>query len=416
MFASASESLSYHKWCNNDLENYFIFTEENKGKYVNFSWSHDNTYIAVVQENEKPIILSSRDKTNMHHVHTVQVLDNVTNLAFKNHTKKIIAFGNSHGDVCIYNTKKRDVETKIPNLKTPINSLEYSVDDQQLAILNDQKLILYNTENYNQDLSQLFHKSLCTTMKFHPIMPNQCAVGCLNGNVVFWDIYTSVKLRHYQKHSNKVTGVAMTSCGKQLLSGGLDYKICLIDNLMGDCVFRMNLHQPVTTMDLSPDDKLIAIGTEDGSVYLYDMRNYLQPIYRRKVHNTAVNKIKFEHGFVGNHEVLNFRKSSISMGSEKEAELLAIPKIPPPTVQKNEIFEQIKRDLMKSLKLQMDDLEGQLIQHCSKFQNFLDNEFDSLHESLKCKWDIFSGDGAQLMQALNCGDTNKSCTTLNKKK
>lgn len=75
---------------------------------------------------------------------------------------------------------------------------------------------------------------------------------------------------------------------------GYDHKVCIHDLIINECVFRSSLQNPLTAVDISPDGYSVAIGAEDGTIYIYDLRNLMQSIVTVKVHSSPITKLIFE--------------------------------------------------------------------------------------------------------------------------
>lgn len=65
------------------------------------------------------------------------------------------------------------------------------------------------------------------------------------------------------------------------------------DLVMQECIFRSNLQVPLTAADFNQDGVTFALGTQDGKIYVYDVRQYVQPLSTMKAHSCAVGKVEF---------------------------------------------------------------------------------------------------------------------------
>ncbi|KAJ8977310.1 hypothetical protein NQ317_009328 [Molorchus minor] len=406
MFASVGSVLKLHTWSDNQLEQISTFnpkrTHGRTNKIGNLSWCHDNSYIALLIEGSQPQIVSSKDRTNINLVHTINALKDVTACTFKNHTKRNIALGNKSGDIILYDTK----------------SQKCSLDDQ-LAVLCNSLSVFSDRDGAFNFSKELHEPSVPTTIKYHPTITNLIAVGGENGTVALWDIEKEEKLLQLRKHSSAITGVSFTVSQRLMVTTGMDNKICILDNASSDCLFRMNIHQPVTAIDISPDDMFIAVGLEDGCVCIYDIRDPLRRLVCSKSHNFPINKIAFERGPIiieSLHDGHSFTTLNDSeFGENSKSASYDIPGVNVENGPNEGFEEKLKRDVMKMVKGHMAYLENQLAEHCSKFQSFISNEFDSIHNAM-ARWDVFNiQDAADVANAIENNETKSMKSTSTRK-
>lgn len=417
MFASVGSVLKLHTWTDNQLEQIAAFTpKRNNGvesKIINVSWCHDNSYIALLPEDNQPQIVSSKDKRCISLVHTINAFKDVTAVTFKNHTKRNVALANVLGEVVIYDTKNRNINSKIACLPGPIKFLEYNYRDEQLAILGERVLnIFVEHEGTNGFIKEIQQSESSTAVRCHPSIPNLIAIGGENGCVTLWDTEKEEKIAHYRKHSSIVTGIGFSHNQKLMVTTGMDNKICVLDNSSSDCLFRMSIQQAVTSVDISPDDYYIAAGLEDGCICVYDIRDPLKYLVCAQVHNSSVNKISFEKGPViveslhDGHSITTFNDSSLC-GNRKDETTDSEEK------HTSNFEDSLKKELFKMMKTHMNYLETQLAEHCSKFQSFINKEFDSIHNAMG-RWDVFNvGDTNEIVQAIDTTEvkSTKSVST-----
>ncbi|KAK9875251.1 hypothetical protein WA026_007643 [Henosepilachna vigintioctopunctata] len=387
MFVSCANTLRVNSWPPELIHEASEFLPQHASKITHTSWCNDNSYMAILQEGEKPQILSTKNLGNIRVVHTINNND-VSSITFKQTTKKHLAIGTKSGDVVIYDTKSRDIAKNFAKLVAPIELLEFSYDDLQLAALCDDTAVVFYTETDGEVNSEYKQNSRCSSMKFHPSLSSKLAVGCRNGYVTLWDTKLSSKLYNSQLHSKSVTGISLSRNGNFLITGGRDHKICLTDLNSGECQFRINLNVPVNTVDLRFDDKIVGVGLEDGSVYLYDMSFTVQPLLCLRQHKAPVNNISFAHCLDDFSESESQISSLTSIQNRLSEVRMSCPKTgvakPPDNL------EKFKRDVLKMVKIQGEDLENQLTEHCQKFQMFINNEFKMVNELMKGKWEVFA--------------------------
>ncbi|XP_045461106.1 katanin p80 WD40 repeat-containing subunit B1-like [Harmonia axyridis] len=397
MFASCSNTLRVDSWPIEVLKENSEYIPQSDEKISHLSWCNDNSYMAILQQGEKPQILSIKDLSNIRTVHTIND-HNISSVVFKKGTKKHLAMGTKNGDVMIYDTKLRSISRKFVKLTSPIEFLEFSYDDLQLAALCEDKTVVFYTEADGKVNNEYKHGAKCSCIKFHPSALNKMAVGCANGYVTIWDTKTNSKMYNCQLHSQAVSGISLARSGNFLISVGKDHKVCVTDLNSGECQFRINLNVPVNTVDLRFDDKIIGVGLDDGSVYLYDMNFAVQPLSCLRQHNSPVNIISFANFSRDYIET----ESSISTVTSIQDHISEMRMTSPKTglTNNSDPLKNVKRDFLQTVKNQTDELEGQLVEHCKKFQVFINNEFKMINDIMQDKWELFgASDVNKLLQS-----------------
>ncbi|XP_023024641.2 uncharacterized protein [Leptinotarsa decemlineata] len=415
MFVSAGSVLKLHALSDNlhSLEPVAVYKPRKSYgsacKLTNVSWCHDNSYIALLQDDGHPEIVSCKDRTNLNLVHTIQSLKRVTSLSFKQNTKRILALGNHEGEVVLYDTKNRGIARKIVGLSSPVRMLEFNSRDEQIFVGGDAGSGVFSDhDGINNFTKEIALPDSYTASKFHPLSPSILALGDQSGRVFLRDTEKDEVISSTQRHTSTVTGIAFTGDHKIMVTTGMDNKICVNDCQTSDCVFRMNIHQAITSSDVSPDDRYIAAGIEDGCVYIYDIREPLKPLVCTNAHDCAVNKIAFERA-VPCAEIVREKPSVTTLNESEFGENHSEVSNSMGDIDRHDAEdEKFKKELLRMVKSHMSYLETQLAEHCAKFQSFIANEFDAIHNAM-ARWDVFNvGDTAEIAQAIDSTDSRSS--------
>ncbi|CAH1975038.1 unnamed protein product [Acanthoscelides obtectus] len=389
MFASSSSSLRIQAIDQDKivpLSTLTLPTLSRQVKISQISWCYDNSYIAMVQEGAHPHIVNVKDKRNISLVHTIQVLRNVTALCFKNNTKRFIALGTSHGDVHIYDTKNRSLSKKIDRFDSTVKLLEFSLRDNILAISTETSLFIFTDQanGANTEFVKDMTLPACTIARFHPSINELLAFGTMDGQVTIKDMAKEEEITE-RRHCDKVTGIAFTTDKKIMVTAGSDNRIFMSNLATHAPVFKMIIHTGATSLDISPDNSMLAVGLEDGSVYLYDIHDPLKPLHVPNAHSGPVYRIAFERGPVVMDEIrANLEKGSettlnASQMSETQVEQLYSrgdgEKCQQDSVEMRMMEERLRKEMIHMVKNHMTYLERKLMEHCAKFQDFMDSEF-----------------------------------------
>nr|CAI5822337.1 unnamed protein product [Callosobruchus analis] len=421
MFASSGTVLKIQAFDQNQVETLSTFELPKltrQLKIAQVSWCYDNSYIAIVQEGSHPHIINVKDKQNIGLVHTIQALRNVTALCFKNNTKRYIALGTQYGEVHIYDTKSRSLQRKVDKFDSAIKTVEFSVRDDMLAIATENALFVYIEQiSASGEFVREMMLPACSAVRFHPSLNEILAFGTTDGHLTIKNMAKDEETVVTQRHTGKVTGIAFTPDKKIMVTAGSDKKICIFDFTTKECFFRMNIHNAATSLDISWDNQMMAIGLEDGSVYMYNIRDPLKPLICSNAHNGPVHKIAFERGPVDVDQVRpnTLDKNSGTTLNDSEISECQVEQIYSRgdgeryhDALEARMEEKLRREMLRMVKSHMVYLEKKLIEHCAKFQEFMDSEFASLHNAM-ARWDIFNlGDLPQIAQVIDNADVKST--------
>lgn len=390
MFASVGNTLKLHYWNKHDLETVATYKSKKPPIYqkiTNVSWAYDNTYLLILQEQNQPQIISSRDRTNINLIHTIQAVKNVTVATFENHTKRLLGLGSREGIVVLYDTKNRIVTKKVASLDSAITLLDFNLSDDQIAVVTENKLVVYfDYDRINDFIKGVEILEPLSSLKFHPNLPNLMALGKKSGEVAIRDNNRSEIVSNLQKHSSAVTGVSFLENQKTIISTGMDHKICMYDYNSQENLFRINMQQPITSLDVSVNEPIFAIGMDDGHIYVYDVREPLKPLASTDAQDGTVMSIAFEKGLPCPDPVFE-RNSTTTLNDTDYSDHQEINSMGDEKRERPD--ELVKKDMLKMVKAHTNYLENQLAEHCSKFHTFINNEFDTIYNAM-ARWEVFN--------------------------
>lgn len=391
MFISASTEIKFHSWPQIEGEPDPIYTSNGHSKVTHVSWCNDNNYLALLSEKNKPEILSTRNRRTIKLIHTVQSINDATAVAFQKTTKKSLGLGTGSGQVALYDTKHRAITKLYASLGSVVKHIDFNVIDSCMGVAckNGTLTAYCMLEDESGETFKLPNASEATVMRFHPENCSCLAAATVDGDVVLYDVAASRKIFFAQSHTSAVTGLAMALSGGTLVSVGEDHKMCIYDLNINECLFRNNLQQPLTAVDMCYDSYLLAVGMEDGFLSLYDMRKLIEPIYSIRAHNSRISKVLFENEHVDNNEILDDCASKIS--STSHSSVPTSPDVKGPEKEEKstiESYRQFKEEVIEALHNQVNDLSCKMKEHFALFKSFMDNEFATMDNVIEEKCDV----------------------------
>ncbi len=97
------------------------------------------------------------------------------------------------------------------------------------------------------------------------------AKGGSDGKITIWQIDNRQSLLKIKAHDSHVVGLVFTADSKKLFSSSFDRTIKIWDLDSGNCLHTWQLNAPVYRIALSPDDLILASGSNCGDVLLWDV-------------------------------------------------------------------------------------------------------------------------------------------------
>jgi len=141
------------------------------------------------------------------------------------------------------------------------------------------------------------HRKDVNCVRFHPNC-NMVATGSDDQTLRIWDIQSGDAARLFRGHKGGVRCVAMAPNGRVAASGGDDGKIFLWDLPEGKRIGEMRYghDRPVLSLDFSDDGGMLASGSMDCSMCLWDVRRpegWAKPLKKFSSKNTHISFVKF---------------------------------------------------------------------------------------------------------------------------
>ncbi|GAA0953269.1 WD40 repeat domain-containing serine/threonine-protein kinase [Actinocorallia libanotica] len=156
----------------------------------------------------------------------------------------------------------------------PVSSLSFSPDGRLLASggCSGEKLgwaVLWDTETHTQVGERLRHEHWVTRTKLSPD-GRLLATSCFDGEVRFWDVETRALTASFH-HPHPVHGLAFTPDGRLLVTADRNSDLRLWDTAKHTAIGRpvSGSRARILFMDLSPDGRTLAVGTDLGSIHLW---------------------------------------------------------------------------------------------------------------------------------------------------
>jgi WD40 repeat protein/serine/threonine protein kinase len=209
---------------------------------------------------------------------SLQYNDRLLALAFSPDGSRIAAGtglwgSNEPGEVRVWDAATGDEISVIPQ-PTSVTGLSFSSDGKLLAASavpwERRKQSLVTVWDMTDGSEKLSIKSVDYVYSVSFGAEAQLALGCTNGKIKIWDVNARKELLAMSGHSDAVFSLSYRSDGRRLVSGSRDGSVRLWDATDGRELATVPGIGDVRTVDFSPADQRVAVGTFGGHILMMD--------------------------------------------------------------------------------------------------------------------------------------------------
>ncbi len=178
-----------------------------------------------------------------------------------------------------------------------VTSVVFSPDGVTLATGGEDQIARVWDVPTRQVKAQFNSQSFISALKFHP-RGKMLAIIDRRGSILLWDMAAEKWMMLDPNVEKRVVAIDISSAGISLLSGREDGKIEIFNLVTGNAEIALTSPEgtsPVSHVSFSPDEKLMAIGYEDGTVIICDRWSQEQ-LATLKGHDAAVTSATFLPG------------------------------------------------------------------------------------------------------------------------
>ncbi|XP_059057582.1 uncharacterized protein LOC131851158 [Achroia grisella] len=261
------------------------------------SWSDDGKYILQVNSKGLIEILSSAE----HDVRSLQhiPLKDTWSASFHRDGHRNIAIGTRNGNVMIWDTKNKTITKSFPtpSQQSSVNYISYNSKNSSLAasMQNGETVIYGLVSNIPVLTVKLSCSRSISAMKFHHESRSLLGLATDEGHVVLRDITTNKDKVFFENvHASPVSDFTFSLVNKDvLLSSGYDKILHVYDIRLQNVVSTIRTSYTLTSLAINSDN-LAALGTKNGLVLIYDLRDLTKPLNVLKGHEEEVRRVAFQ--------------------------------------------------------------------------------------------------------------------------
>ncbi|XP_047031199.1 uncharacterized protein LOC124638309 [Helicoverpa zea] len=293
-FSSISSRLLLYDTNSWDLKKSYWCYE---GILRDISWSDDSKYLLQVNSKGVVEILSPAD----HDIRTLQhiPLKDTWSASFHREGHRNIAIGTRSGNVMIWDTKNKNITKTFPtpSQQSCVNFVSYNAKNTSLAasMQNGDTVIYGLVSNIPVLTVKLSCSKSISAMKFHHESRSLLGLATDEGHIVIRDITTNKDKAFFENvHASPVSDIAYSLINRDvLLSTGYDKIMHVYDVRLQNVVSTIRTSYTLTSLAINADNQ-VALGTKNGVVLVYDLRDLTCPTKILKGHEEEVHKVAFQ--------------------------------------------------------------------------------------------------------------------------
>ncbi|KAJ2948244.1 hypothetical protein O0L34_g7472 [Tuta absoluta] len=261
------------------------------------SWSDDSKYLLQVNAKGLVEILSAteNDIRSLQHI----PLKDTWSASFHRDGHRNVAIGTKNGNVLIWDTKNKTITKTFPTPphQSSVNYISFNAKNTSLAatMYNGDTIIYGLVSNIPVLTVKLASSRSISAMKFHHESRSLLGIATEEGHMVLRDITTNKDKAFFENvHASPVSDFAYSLVNKDvMLSSGYDKLMHVYDVRLQNVVSTTRTTYTLTSLAINIENQ-VALGSKNGSVLIYDLRDLSTPLQDLNGHNDEVRRVAFQ--------------------------------------------------------------------------------------------------------------------------
>uniref|UniRef100_A0A4W5JS35 NEDD1 gamma-tubulin ring complex targeting factor n=1 Tax=Hucho hucho TaxID=62062 RepID=A0A4W5JS35_9TELE len=349
-------------------------------------WSSNNQYLVSASSIGDKLVVSSLKSSP---IPVVELAEGKKQTRVSlNSTSQYLVSGGLDNSVNIWDLKAKRLHRTLKDHKEEVTCVSFNGSDSYIASGSTSGDIILHSITTNLSSNAFGHG---TNQPIHDLkysVVKRSLLGSVSdsGSVVLWDANTQKELHVFDgAHKAPASGLAFSPANDLLfVTVGLDKKIICYDTSSKIILRSMCVESPLTAIDFTPDGAGLVVGSTQGRLYLYDLRNLSAPSKTATAHKTCITSLRFQSSQSRHLKVGYTPQLCVCLGTHREAERqLGVDCLPSldkfSSVGRNslDIFSPVRDgELHTSISLDMFSREGEGQQNMEKFSKVGRNSLD----------------------------------------
>ncbi|KAF4095110.1 protein NEDD1 [Onychostoma macrolepis] len=260
-------------------------------------WSSSNQYLVSASSIGDKLVVSSL-KSSPVSVMELGEGKKQTRVSL-NSTSQFLVSGGLDNTVNIWDLKTKRLHRSLKDHKEEVTCVSFNGGDSYIASGSTSGEIILHSITTNLSSKPFGHGPNVPIHDLRYSLVKRSLLGTVSdsGSVALWDANTQKELHLFEgTHKAPCSGLAFSPANDLLfITVGLDKKIVCYDT-SSKMVFRnKQVDSPLTAIDFTPDGAGLVVGSTQGRIYMYDLRNLSAPVKITTAHKTSVTCIRFQN-------------------------------------------------------------------------------------------------------------------------
>ncbi|XP_062856095.1 protein NEDD1 [Trichomycterus rosablanca] len=260
-------------------------------------WSSSNQYIVSASSIGDKLVVTSL-KSSPVPVMELAEGKKQTRVAL-NSTSQFLVSGGLDNTVNIWDLKTKRLHRSLKDHKEEVTCVSFNSGDSYIASGSTSGDIILHSITTNLSSKAFGHgpNEPIHDLRYSVIKRSLLGSVSDSGSMVLWDANTQKELHKFEgAHKAPASGLAFSPANDLLfITVGLDKKIVCYDT-SSKIIFRSKqVESPLTAVDFTPDGAGLVVGSTQGRIYMYDLRNLSSPLKTTTAHKTSVTCIRFQN-------------------------------------------------------------------------------------------------------------------------
>ncbi|XP_035859380.1 protein NEDD1 isoform X3 [Sander lucioperca] len=280
-------------------------------------WSSNNQYLVSASSSGDKLVLSSLKSTPVAAMELGEGKKQ-TRVCLSSSSQFLVSGGLDHG-VHIWDLKTKRLHRSLKDHKEEVTCVSFNANDSYVASGSTSGDLVLHSLTTNLSSKAFGHggNQPVHDLRMSPLKRSLLGSVSDSGTVVLWDANTQKALHVFDgAHKAPGCGLAFSPASELLVvSVGLDKKIVCYDTASKIVLRSIRVDSPLTAVDFTPDGTGLVVGSTQGKIYHYDLRNSSAPIRITAAHKTSVTCLRFQ----GNSSKHKSKLGSTKIASAKRS-------------------------------------------------------------------------------------------------
>lgn len=289
-------------------------------------WSSNNQYLVTASSSGDKLVVSSLKSSP---VPVVELADGKkqTRVCLSSSSQFLVS-GGLDNCVHIWDLKTKKLHRSLKDHKEEVTCVSFNANDSAIASGSTSGDLVLHSLTTNVSSKAFGHGSNQPIHDLRLSALRRSLLGSVSdsGTMVLWDANTQREVHVFDgAHKAPCSALAFSPASELLaVSVGLDKKIICYDTASKIILRSIRVESPLTSVDFTLDGTGLVVGSTQGKIYQYDLRNSSAPTRITVAHKTSVTCLRFQSntsraksGRLGSTKIASAKRSSTKLLSSQ---------------------------------------------------------------------------------------------------